>query len=545
MSDKLEGFIRNNRDKFDSQVPSNQVWNNIQTGLTQQAATAASSSAAGASTAAKSGLAKVALGWKIALVTTITAIVGTGIYFVATNGNQDGKDPSKMTVVAPQGVDDNPVTSQAEYLYEASPVVTPPMPEANVPYLGFTVSADNGGKWTAPSGTVLTVDPGTFVDAQGKPVTGDVQIQYREFHDAEDVILSGITMKYNENGAQENFQTAGMMEILGKQGESPVYIAQGKEIDVRMASFTPEDDYNLYFLNPKTGWKDIGKPTTEANPAKKASKANKAADGSGQTASVPRPPVKGIKGVEQDGEVMFNVDYNEFPELRPYKEVRWMAEDKAEYAKLEENIHSRVWNNATLDELDKDGLRYKITLSHKSKATLSINVKPILEDADYEKGMKRFKEKKAAYDKMVMERKQEEDRLVTQADVYRTFSISGFGIYNCDRFYGMKDAVSYNTRFDFPENSYVNANNTLVYHITGNNRAVLTLTPTETVVLKFVPKDDNYLVVVLPGSKVAVFGPEGFNKLLTQPKTIKQKVVFEAKDGEVHSAADLRLVLGV
>jgi hypothetical protein len=90
---------------------------------------------------------------------------------------------------------------------------------------------------------------------------------------------------------------------------------------------------------------------------------------------VPRPPVKGIKGVEQDGEVMFNVDYNEFPELRPYKEVRWMAEDKAEYAKLEENIHSRVWNNATLDELDKDGLRYKITLSHKSKATLSINVK--------------------------------------------------------------------------------------------------------------------------------------------------------------------------
>jgi hypothetical protein len=106
MSDKLEGFIRNNRDKFDSQVPSNQVWNNIQTGLTQQAATAASSSAAGASTAAKSGLAKVALGWKIALVTTITAIVGTGIYFVATNGNQDGKDPSKMTVVAPQGADD-------------------------------------------------------------------------------------------------------------------------------------------------------------------------------------------------------------------------------------------------------------------------------------------------------------------------------------------------------------------------------------------------------------------------------------------------------
>ncbi|MBL0017746.1 MAG: hypothetical protein IPP17_15270 [Bacteroidetes bacterium] len=546
MSNNLEGFIKNNRDKFDSQVPSNQVWNNIQTGLAQQAAAAAGSSAAGASTAAKSGIAKIALGWKIALVTTITAIVGTGIYFVATNGNQDGKDPSKMTAVVPQGADDNAaLTSQAEYLYEASPVVTPPMPETNVPYLGFTVSADNGGTWTAPSGTVLTVDPGTFVDAQGKPVTGDVQIKYREFHDAEDIILSGITMKYNENGAQENFQTAGMMEILGKQGESPVYIAQGKEIDVRMASFTPEDDYNLYFLDPKAGWKDIGKPTTEANPAKKASKPGKDLEGSGQMASVPRPPVKGEKGVEQDGEVMFNVDYDEFPELRPYKEVRWMAEDKAAYAKLEDKIHSHVWNDATLDELDSEGLRYKITLKRKSKATLSVNVKPILEDEDYEKGMKRFKEKKAAYDKMVMERAQEQDRLGTQADVYRSFSISGFGIYNCDRFYGSKDAVSYNTKFEFPENSYVNASNTVVYHITGNNRAVMTLTPTENVLLKFNPSDDNYLVVVIPGSKVAVFGPAGFKSLLNKSKSMQQKVVFEAKETEVHSAADLRLILGV
>lgn len=545
MSDKLEGFIRNNRDKFDSQVPSNQVWNNIQTGLAQQAATAAGTSAAGASTAAKSGLAKLALGWKVALVTTITAIVGTGIYFVATSGNQDGKDPSKMTVVPPKGANDNPTTTKAAYLYEASPVVTPPMPEANVPYLGFTVSADNGGTWTAPSGTILTVAPGTFVDGQGNPVSGDVQIQYREFHDAEDIILSGITMKYNENGEQENFQTAGMMEILGQQGEAPVFIAPGKEIQVRMASFTPEDDYNLYFLDPQKGWKDIGKPTTEKNRAKKSSKSLKEADGSGKIASVPRPPVKGVKGVEQDGEVMFNVDYNEFPELRPYKGVRWMAEDKAEYARLEDNIHSHVWNEASLEELDSDGLRYAITLKRKTRATLTINVKPILEDGDYEKGMQRFKEKKAAYDKMVTERLQEEDRLITQADVFRSFSINGFGIYNCDRFYGMKDAVVYNTTFRFPENSYINASNTLVYHITGNNRAVLTLTPTETVVLKFVPRDDNYLVVVLPGSKVAVFGPEGFAKLSAQPKIIKQKVEFEAKDVEVHSAADLRLLLGV
>lgn len=91
----------------------------------------------------------------------------------------------------------------------------------------------------------------------------------------------------------------------------------------------------------------------------------------------------------------------------------------------------------------------------------------------------------------------------------------------------------------------MNASNTVVYHITGNNRAVMTLTPTENVLLKFNPSDDNYLVVVIPGSKVAVFGPAGFKSLLNKSKSMQQKVVFEAKETEVHSAVDLRLILGV
>ena len=109
MSDKLENFIRNHREQFDSQVPSNQVWNSIQAGVAQQAATAAGSSAAGAA-AGKAGLAKIALGWKIALVATFSAIVGTGIYIAATNAgdSKDGKDPEKMAVVPPQNADDHP-----------------------------------------------------------------------------------------------------------------------------------------------------------------------------------------------------------------------------------------------------------------------------------------------------------------------------------------------------------------------------------------------------------------------------------------------------
>ena len=214
MSDNLENFIRNNRDKFDSQVPNNQVWTNIQAGITAQAATTAASTTA--ATTAKSGLAKIALGWKIAAVAAFTAVVATGIFFATqpgdtkADGKTDGKAPEQMaTTTSPQA--DPTATNKAEYIYEASALVNPPLPNANVPYLNFTVSAKKGGKFHVPTGSELNVPGGIFVDAEGNPVTGDVQIRYREFHDAEDVILSGITMKYNENGAKEDFQTAGMM----------------------------------------------------------------------------------------------------------------------------------------------------------------------------------------------------------------------------------------------------------------------------------------------------------------------------------------------
>jgi hypothetical protein len=44
---------------------------------------------------------------------------------------------------------------------------------------------------------------------------------------------------------------------------------------------------------------------------------------------------------------------------------------------------------------------------------------------------------------------------------------------------------------------------------------------------------------------VAVFGADAFRKLQSQPKVGTAKIVFEVKDLEVHTAADLRLVLGV
>jgi hypothetical protein len=534
MSDKLENFIRNNRDAFDSNVPTDQIWTNIQAGIAQQAATTAASTSAAA--AGKSGLAKIALGWKIAAVAAFTGIVATGIFFVATasDNKTDGKEPGKMATTTPPA----PVKehgNQAEYLYEASAMVNPPLPDANVPYLSFTIDAAAGGKWEAPTGTEITVPAGIFVDAQGQPISGDVQVRYREFHDAEDIILSGITMQYNENGAKENFQTAGMMEILGYQGDRAVYIAPGKSLEVKMASFTPEDNYDLYFLDKKDGWKDIGKAKLSKNKEKE--------EALRIVAAKPRPPVKG-KEEEMDGEVMFNANYDKFPELKPFKGVRWMAEDLSKYKAEEDKIITKSWSDVKLEELDQEGLRYRITLSHKYSASLVIDVKPILEGADYEKGMARFHEKMDKYNKILKAKEIDEERLATQADVYRTFAVSGFGIYNCDRFLGGAPVITMNAEYIFPDDHFADPSKTIIYHITGDNRGVLLLMPEDRAQIKFLPKDKSYLVAVLADNKVGVFGPEKFKQLENQRGKVA-KIEFEVAEKDVHNAMDLRQALGI
>lgn len=538
MSDNLENFIRNNRDAFDAQVPSDQIWTNIQAGIAQQAAataaTTTASSAAGA--AAKSGLAKIALGWKIAAITAFSAIVAAGIYFVAGNGDQkaDGNGAENLAATTSK-VDENAPTTKAEYLYDGATVIAPPMPGSNVAYLEYDVNVGIGGKFTTPTGTELSVPANVFVDANGQPITGDVQLRYREFHDAEDVIMSGITMKYNEHGEKGDFQTAGMMEILGYQDGKQIFIAPGKTVDVKMASFTSGDDYNLYFLDTKDGWKNIGKAKMTKNKQKE--------DGLRLVAAKPRPPVKG-KTEEMDGEVMFNAKRDEFPELRPFKGVRWMAEDQKDYAAKEDKIISKVWSDVKLEELDDEGLRYRIHLTHKSGATMDVDVKPILEGDDYEKGMKRFQEKMDKYNKMLAQKGVDEERLATQADVFRSFSVSGFGVFNCDRIYRMSKVMSLTPDFVFSQQDYLDPAKTVIYHIVGENRAVLTLMPGERQAFKWSPLDVNRLVVVLPGNKVGVVTPDKF-KALEKSNGKSAKIEFEPAVGEVHSAMDLRKILGV
>ncbi|MEZ4950553.1 MAG: hypothetical protein R2784_14385 [Saprospiraceae bacterium] len=116
-----------------------------------------------------------------------------------------------------------------------------------------------------PSGTRIKVSPNALIDSSGFPVKGQVDIMYREFHDAISVFLAGIPMEYQDG----HFTTAGSFELRASQNGKPVYVDSEKPIEVRLASLTAGNDYDFFFLDEdKRGWDSLGTRDAEVNTEK-------------------------------------------------------------------------------------------------------------------------------------------------------------------------------------------------------------------------------------------------------------------------------------
>lgn len=145
-----------------------------------------------------------------------------------------------------------------------------PFKNVNVPFHDFVLNASEEKTIELENGTSISIPANSFVDANGKMVSGEVNFQYREFHTAADIIASGIPMVYDSAGIKIQFESAGMFEINAKQGDKQVYIANGKNLQVSMASFKAGNNFNFYALDTlEKNWENIGSLSPTINQKKK------------------------------------------------------------------------------------------------------------------------------------------------------------------------------------------------------------------------------------------------------------------------------------
>lgn len=118
----------------------------------------------------------------------------------------------------------------------------------NVRFDELEVNNEEAKTLNLEDGTIIHIPAYSFIDKKGQPIKGKVQLQYRELHSAADIIASGIPVEYDSMGVKHNLETAGMFEIRGRKGKQPVYIAQGKNIDIQFASRHDGENFSHYYL---------------------------------------------------------------------------------------------------------------------------------------------------------------------------------------------------------------------------------------------------------------------------------------------------------
>jgi hypothetical protein len=527
MSDNFEKYMNDNQEGFDVKNPNPRIWQKIGEGLDAKAP------------------AKPMGKWFLAGIALVTAVVTTVfIYF----GGEKPPAPSSST----RGENSTEIASGVS-LDGYDKFVKPAFQGLNVPYSTYPVSAKQGGKIETPNGTEIIVPENAFVDAKGNEVKGEVEIKYREFHNVAEVMASGIPMKFEEQGQTYDFQTAGMIDIRGESEGQPVFVADNKEIGIKMASFAKEKDYNLYFLDPVTQkWQELGQPESAMNEEKQqainalpplpekpvAPQAQQQVEKAGVEFS-PLGEQKPIK-LDQKGvknEFDFGVDWQQFPELKPFKSLKWKAVDES-LVKKNPWIFTEVWSNMKFVAKDTEKREYSIELTnYRTKFTMVVT--PLLDGKDFEKEFEKYKKLEAEFEAARLRQIEEMNRLQAQADMYRTFSVANFGIYNCDRYYQAgPNALSIVCTFNLNEDTY--AKNFTVFHATGNGRALLTYN-TNSPKITFNPAEDNCFIVVLPGNKVGIFSQSDFDNLDIEDlrKKGKHEFGFRTLDREIKSSNDL------
>ncbi len=330
--------------------------------------------------------------------------------------------------------------------------ISEPSQKLKVNYTAYTINNAKGGEIKHPTSSKIKVPKNSFVDKNGKDIIGDVTIEYREFHDAADIIASGIPMNYDSAGTKYTLESAGMFDIKGSQNGEPVYIKKDKTVEVQLASANSDDRFNQYYLDTVArNWQYIQKDnanTVLGNDHTKKEFDNNQKDGpdnfvkrspklqilkneievlipkridsvkivyTKKIDAVPKvnAPAKINKPTPGRPTFILEGSYNEFPELAAFSNVIFEVgpENKNYYPQM----HEITWSDVKVSEGPTKGKNYLLTLTYR-KQIEKLVVYPTLKGADLEKAEKKYQQKFKEYEGLVEKRKADEQRLMAEME---------------------------------------------------------------------------------------------------------------------------------
>lgn len=322
--------------------------------------------------------------------------------------------------------------------------VSAPSQKLVIPYSAYKINNAKGGEIKHSTSSKIKIPKNSFVDKNGKDIVGDVTIEYREFHDKGDIILSGIPMAYDSAGKKYNLESAGMFDIKGTQNGEPVFIKDGNDLNIQLASANNEDRFNQYYLDTlEKNWKyikhdEILKSPNEDHNSTVNSKNQKIRNSKlenlkkeieviipKKTDSVKVVYTKKMESLPKakepykpskpTGKPTFVLDgsKDEFPELAAFDNVIFEIGD--ENQNYNKNFNEITWSDVKVSEGPQKGKNYLLTLSLRNRIEKLI-IYPVLTGTDFEKAQKKYQQKFNDYQAFVEKRIANEKTLMAEME---------------------------------------------------------------------------------------------------------------------------------
>ena len=401
-------------------------------------------------------------------------------------------------------------------------VIRPAFTNFDIEKESFRINPSKGDTLFMSTGSIMTIPKDCFVDANGDVVDEEVQLTYREFSTPLDFFISGIPMDYDSLGESYTFESAGMCEILAYSDNKPVFVNPSSAPNVYLATTSTETNFNLYrFDTNQVNW-EIQESSTEIldNNRRKKKVINSTVQ---DDVEKPQKPVEPNKPSDNRYSFTIDIDKSSLPELQVYNDLKFeIHEDDKSY---DPSDFEELWENVEIEKGAEAGTYIVIFSNYQRK--VSYLTRPVLEGKDYDKAMKLYNTEKKKYadlrdkekyeeenrlrvieienkkilaqnreieklnklvearnaeielqDRIAKEKMEEQKRINEQneikyqkllkeaqrrAEIFRSFEINSFGIWNCDRPI-LKSGVTIYATFEDTKGNDLDLNQvTLVY----------------------------------------------------------------------------------
>ena len=396
--------------------------------------------------------------------------------------------------------------------------IHPPISSNNIPFEEYKFDANKGILIERPSGTVIKIPPNAFVDLSGNKVNNKVVLKVREFHQANDIFLSGIPMTVDST-RKEFLESVGMIELRAFSNESSIDLAQGIQAEISLASFRNSVGYNLYYLDKDKSWIATDSFRTTKNILK-----SNALDSM-------QLVLKKAERRDIIFEIVANLD--QVPQLKAFEGLKWKISKKDVDDKLMEAMRVQ-WDNVIVKPILFSNKKFKLVFKKQMdlrgefvkrvEKTFQINAIPLKNGSEITKNEMAFLYQN--YDSVKFLVDQETFRLSIQADLINSFKIKKLGIWNCDRLRFFSDLVYKEVDFNFKNKINPKLNNLSLYVINLDDNSVIEYLYKDWNRVGFMTGKKMQVNLVIPGGKLIEVDDKTVSTALSKGDS---KFVFDTK----------------